>query len=81
MSEQTAENDLRLMASRRGIVHALKPGFPDQQDAETLCGKWSRDLVHVGSVGVGQRMCQTCSARAIPAEKTSDDYAGKEKEC
>lgn len=54
---------LHLMVSRRGIVHAV--WSPDDY-AATACGKGSRDLVLIGAVGTGERMCHAC-ARVIPS--------------
>ncbi|WP_250828698.1 hypothetical protein [Nocardioides bruguierae] len=59
MPEPTAETDWKhLMVSRRGIVY-LTQSLAD--DAATACGKGSRDLVYIGAVGLGERMCHTCA--------------------
>lgn len=46
-----------LVVSRRSIVHIVH-SLAD--DAVTLCGKWSLDLVLIGAVGIGERMCRHC---------------------
>lgn len=51
-----------LVISRRGIVHATASLA---EDSSTACGKGTRDLVHVGAVGIGERMCVQC-ARSLP---------------
>ena len=49
-----------LVVSRRGIVHVVASL---DNGAATACGKGSRDLVYIGGVGPGERMCHVCAAR------------------
>ena len=49
-----------LMVSRRGIAHVVQS--LDEGEA-TACGKGTRDLVLVGAVGLGERMCRVCETR------------------
>ena len=70
MSEHFAENDVWLQVSRRGIVHVTR-SLAD--DAATVCGKGSRDLVYIGAVGIGERMCYSCASatRVTPPEASA----------
>lgn len=58
-----AENAPWLMVSRRGIVHVVE-SLDD--NAGTACGKGSRDLVLIGAVGLGERMCHSCNRSYRP---------------
>lgn len=63
MSQQTAETAQHLQVSRRGIVHVTRTL---DDNASTLCGKGSRDLVYIGAVGIGERMCRVCGLSTPP---------------
>lgn len=58
------------MVSRRAIVHLVATL---DENAATACGKGSRDLVLIGAVGPGERMCHICRnrQRALATKATS----------
>jgi len=60
---ETERDETHLMVSRRGIAHVVRS--PDD-DAATTCGKGARDLVLIGAVGIGERMCHSCAAATPP---------------
>jgi hypothetical protein len=62
----SVEKDAGLAVSRRGIVHVVRPLGGE---AATACGKGSRDLVRIGAVGTGERMCHSCATRLQPEIK------------
>lgn len=66
MSGQGGEKEAFLLVSRRGIVHVV---HSLDDDAATACGKGSRDLVLVGAVGIGERMCRVCATRPTPSSE------------
>lgn len=47
-----------LFVSRRGIVHT---SLSLSDNAATLCGKGTRNLVYIGGVGPGERLCLSCA--------------------